>query len=109
MGDTGAAGIVSVAARTFENVTYERTAIWLRDNSVTVVFDQLTSTEVQPYEWYLHPVGKLLSDHDNCADLRRRSRPAWHRVHSADGFQIHDYSAGGCKRASVLYRLASRL
>lgn len=67
VGDTGAAGIVSVAARTFENVIHERTAIWLKDNSVTVVFDQLSSTDVQPYEWYLHPVGKLLSDH---ADVR---------------------------------------
>ena len=63
-GDVGSLGLISTKVKTFEKeqVTHQRTVVWFRDSGVTVVNDRMESPSVQPYEWYLNPIGKLLSN-----------------------------------------------
>lgn len=59
-GDEGRIGLAAAEARTFDKVLHKRGLIWFPQDAFTVVADRLESTEVQPYEWYFTPVGKLL-------------------------------------------------
>lgn len=59
-GDVGAASVISAKAATYNEVEHQRTMIWMRNNSLAIVFDELTSKNEQNYEWYLNPIGKLL-------------------------------------------------
>jgi hypothetical protein len=60
MGDAGGACIAAVSAKTLPDVVHTRSILWLRDNSLALVFDRLDSDKTQPYEWYLNPIGRLL-------------------------------------------------
>lgn len=52
---------LSAKATTYKNVEHQRSLLWFRDNSITIVYDELSSDRKQKYEWYLNPVGKLIS------------------------------------------------
>ena len=58
--DTEDMGYVSARAGTYEDVEHQRSVLWFRDNSVTIVYDELESPSKQRYEWYLNPAGKVL-------------------------------------------------
>jgi len=60
-GDAGEIGIISAKLKTFDEATQERTVVWFRDNGIAVVNDRMESSTVQPYEWYLNPIGKLIN------------------------------------------------
>ncbi|WP_373147202.1 heparinase II/III family protein [Bacteroides xylanisolvens] len=57
--------LLSAKATTYENVEHERSIVWFRENSLTIVHDNLTSPYMQNYEWYLNPVGHLISSDKN--------------------------------------------
>jgi len=62
VGDVGQMGIISAKLQTYERVTQQRTVVWFRDSGVAVVHDRMESDQEQPYEWYLNPIGKLLTE-----------------------------------------------
>jgi hypothetical protein len=53
-----------VGAKTLPDAVHTRSVLWLRDNSLTLVFDRLDSDKTLPYEWYLNPIGRLLEKDD---------------------------------------------
>ena len=59
-GDVTDATMTSAKAQTFDDVTHQRTVLWFRDSSLTLVYDCLESDYEQTYEWYLNPIGKHL-------------------------------------------------
>jgi len=59
-GDVGQIGILSAKLKTYDDVSHQRTVVWFRDCGMAVVNDQMESPQVQPYEWYLNPIGKLI-------------------------------------------------
>ena len=59
-GDLGDFAILSAKLKTYADVTQHRTVVWFRESDVTVVSDRMESSSVQPYEWYLSPIGSLL-------------------------------------------------
>jgi len=63
-GDVGQMGIFSACLKTYDQVTQQRTVVWFRETGVAVVNDQMESDREQPYEWYLNPIGKLLSQNN---------------------------------------------
>ena len=65
-GDVGSMGVVSAEADTYEHVRHQRTVIWWRDNSLTVVCDRLRSDRIQPYELYFWPVGDPMARDGEC-------------------------------------------
>lgn len=52
---------LSAKATTYKGVEHQRSVLWFRDNSITIVYDELESEKKQKYEWYLNPIGKLLN------------------------------------------------
>lgn len=56
--DLGAVAFVSARVRTYDAVHQQRSVIWFADDSLAIVADHLESTQTQPYEWYLTPVGR---------------------------------------------------
>lgn len=58
--DVGGAVLLSARAETYKNVEHERTVVWFRDQSLTVVCDRLESDRPQRYELYFNAVGKRL-------------------------------------------------
>ena len=60
-GDLGDFAIISAKLKTYADVTHHRTVVWFRKTSVTVISDRMDSSSVQPYEWYLSPIGSLLN------------------------------------------------
>lgn len=63
--DTQGMVLLSAKATTYKDVEHERTIVWFRDNSLTILYDRLESDKPQNYELYLNPVGKLLAKADN--------------------------------------------
>lgn len=60
-GDVADATMTSAKAQTYDDVTHQRTVLWFRDSSLTLLYDQLESGHEQIYEWYLNPIGKHLN------------------------------------------------
>jgi hypothetical protein len=60
-GDAGQLGIISARLKTYDDATQQRTLVWFRDSGVTIVNDHMESGVEQPYEWYLNPIGRLIS------------------------------------------------
>jgi len=60
--DVETAVLLSAKATTYEDVEHERSVFWLRDNSLTVVFDRMMSDKPQNYELYMNLVEKRLSE-----------------------------------------------
>lgn len=52
---------LSAKATTYKDVEHQRSMLWFRDKSITIVYDELDSEKKQRYEWYLNPVGKLIA------------------------------------------------
>jgi hypothetical protein len=57
-GDIGHIAFSSAKVKTYDTVQQQqRSIIWLPDDSLAVVEDHMESSEEQPYEWYLTPIG----------------------------------------------------
>ncbi|MFZ4454582.1 MAG: heparinase II/III domain-containing protein [Bacteroidales bacterium] len=59
-GDVGAVAVISAKAATYNDVEHQRNMVWMRNSSIAIVYDELTSKNEQNYEWYLNPIGKML-------------------------------------------------
>lgn len=60
-GDVGQLGIISARVNSYDQVTQQRAVVWFRDSGVAVVNDRMESPLEQSYEWYLNPLGTLIS------------------------------------------------
>ncbi|MEO6828510.1 MAG: heparinase II/III family protein, partial [Acidobacteriaceae bacterium] len=56
-GDLGHIAFSSAKVKTYDTVEQQRSIVWLPDDSLTIVEDHMESSEEQPYEWYLTPIG----------------------------------------------------
>ena len=56
-GDLGHVAFTSAKVRTYDAVEHQRSVIWFPGDSLTILADHVESKDVQPYEWYLTPIG----------------------------------------------------
>ena len=63
-GDLGHIAFTSAKVRTYDAVQHQRSVIWFPEDSLTILADHLDSKDIQPYEWYLTPVGNPLGKGD---------------------------------------------